>query len=246
MKCKYCGGNITLETEYCPYCGKTNEHAQKHAADMKTYQRVYESTRNGVQDAAHKYTGATIRLIIIAVLVIMIVVLFILGAKSYDFRRMWIEHRSEKNSKQNMETMDEYLENEEFLAFTAFCEENYIYTYDTVFEKYTPAERVSRYYRYVYEDIMRIACPPEYADQEFVLESLSENLEYFYTSMDMKEYEYYDIDTELNQRAIAAMEEKTELLLHVYCGLTEEEAMSMRTMSKAKRAVMLEEAVLDE
>ena len=37
MRCEYCGGNISLEAEECPYCGAPNKHAKQHAKDMKKY-----------------------------------------------------------------------------------------------------------------------------------------------------------------------------------------------------------------
>lgn len=247
MRCEYCGGNISLEAEECPYCGAPNKHAQKHAKDMKTYHKAYESTRSGVEEATHKYTGVTVRVVIIAILIVVILVLLVLGAKAYDFRRMWIESRSEKNAVQYMEIMDSYLENEEFIAFTTFCDENYIDTYETVYEKYMPVERASRYYSYVYQEIMSVACPPVYQEQEQALEYLVENLEGFYTSLDMTEYEYYEgVDTEENRNALKAMEEKIQLLLQTYCGLSAEEAEEFPAMTKAQRAILLEEAVANE
>ena len=37
MKCKYCGGNLTLEQAYCPHCGRPNEEAAQHVKDMEHY-----------------------------------------------------------------------------------------------------------------------------------------------------------------------------------------------------------------
>ena len=65
--------------------------------------------------------------------------------------------------------------------------------------------------------------------------------------MDMSNYEYYtNIDWKINGKALAAMEENVQRLLETYCGLTKEETSEIREMSKAKRAVMLEEAILGE
>ena len=244
MRCEYCGGSISLEAKECPYCGAPNKHAKEHAEDMQRYHRDFETTRSGVQVAAHKYTGTTVRMIIIAIQVIVILILLVLGGKSYDFRRMWLQSKAERNSEQYMKEMDAYLENEDFIAFMTFCDENYIYTYDTVFEKYIPAERASRYYGYVYQNMMDVQCPPEYHDMEWVLENLVENLDGFYTAIDMNEYTYYEaVDTEANRKALQAMEDKVELMLQSYCGLTIEEAKEFGTLTKARRAIMLEEAV---
>ncbi len=247
MKCKYCGGNITLESDVCPYCGKPNEHAQQHAKNMRVYRRVFEKTKSGVQETTSRYTGITVRVVMIAILVIIITLLLVLAGESYSIKRAWIQKKTEKNAPQVIQQMNQYLEEEEFLAFYSFCAENYIETFESPFEAYVPAERVSRSYSYVYQNIMRVVCPPKYMELESVINNLSEDLEYFYDSMDMSNYEYYtNIDWEINGKALAAMEENVQRLLETYCGLTKEETSEIREMSKAKRAVMLEEAILGE
>ena len=50
MKCKYCGGNLTLEQAYCPHCGRPNEEAAQHVKDMEHYQDFVQN-RLGVIDA---------------------------------------------------------------------------------------------------------------------------------------------------------------------------------------------------
>lgn len=245
MKCKYCGGNLTLEAEFCPYCGKENEQAQKHARAMKGYERAFEKTRQGVHEKTHKYTAGMVRVAIIAVLFVGIIMLLLLGGKAYEFRRMWIQGKTQRSAKQYMELMDQYLEEENFMAFSTFCNENYIYTYDSVFEKYAPVERVSQNYTYVYNDIMKVVCPPEYQDMEQILENLVESLEYFYSGLEPEQYEYYeDADSQQNREALAAMERKVELMLEKFCGLTKEEVQEFSGMTKARRAVLLEEAVM--
>ena len=247
MKCKYCGGNISLEMAYCPYCGKPNEHAMRHAKEMQEYQEVYEQTRNDVQEKAHRFTGTTVRVIVIALLVLVIVGLLVLAGNGYALKRAWKQNQAEKHAQEMMAQMDAYLEEEDFIAFTSFCEENYIDTYETVFEAYVPVDRAARSFSYVYMQIMRIACPPTYAEQDSQISVLAEQLNYFYEALDMTQYEYYEnIDEEKAQVAFAAMEEKVNVLLMSYCGLTKEEAESLKGMSEAQRAVTIEEAVLNE
>lgn len=246
MRCEHCGGEITLESANCPYCGTVNKHAQQHAENMTVYRRGFEKTRKGVQDATHKYAGTTVRLIIIAVLVVLITVLLVVSANAYSWKRMWVSTQNEKNAEQIMEQMDAYLEQEDYLAFSAFCEERYIYAYDTVFEQYIAVERAAQYYCYVYQSIMEVACPPIYLEQETAIERLAENLDYFYEYLDLNDYEYYEIDLEQSEQILADMEDNISKLLQEYCGLTEQETAAMKTLSTARRAITLEEAILNE
>ncbi len=243
MKCRYCGGNLSLEAEVCPYCGKVNEHAQQHVRDMKRYRSAFERTRRDVQDSAHRFSGITVRVAIACVMFVAIIVLFIAGARAYEFRRMWYEGQANKRAAEYMEQMDTYLEQEDFLSFTNFCTEKYIYTYDTEFEKYSQLEQLSRNYMYVYEQMMGVLCPPQYLEKEEILERLTESLEYFYDTLDPERYSYYKgYDSEQNQKAIAAMEYHVQLMLRSFCNLTQEEAAGFQNLSAARRGVLLEEA----
>lgn len=246
MRCKHCGGDISLETAFCPYCGQPNEHAQQHVREMKKFRRSYENTKSGVHNTVKNRTGISVRVAIIAVLIVLSVLLLIVGGKAYSIRRAWIQNRTEKNAGQMMQTMDALLEAEEFSAFSAFCEENYIESYGGTFESYAPVIWAAGTYCYVYGDIMSVLMPAEWQEPEQTVESLSDNLELFYDALNMEKYEYYEgADNEQNRKALAAMDENVTMLLEAYFGLSHEEAESLKTMSEARRALMLEEAISD-
>ena len=73
MKCKYCGGNLTLEQAYCPHCGRPNEEAAQHVKDMEHYKSNFEDTKSDVYEVAEKNTEIMSHMIIITVLVILCV-----------------------------------------------------------------------------------------------------------------------------------------------------------------------------
>ena len=84
MKCKYCGYNIGLEDEYCPHCGKLNEQAATHIADMKHYEEDYEKTKESVVTKSAKFNARTGRMAVIAVLLMIIVILLGVAARYSD------------------------------------------------------------------------------------------------------------------------------------------------------------------
>ena len=244
MRCENCGGEISLESAFCEYCGSPNLHAQSHAREMKKFRRAFERSRSSVDSTVRSYTGLSVRIVIIVLLILAIFLLFIFSGNAYSFRRMIVQGRTERNAAGVMDTMDALLAAEDFLAFSSFCDENYVDCFDNVFEKYAPADRASSAFSYVYKDIMSVAVPPEYREMEDMLEALTDDLGYFYSAADMAEYEYYEgADSEQNRAALAAMEERIELLLVTYCGLSENEARELKSMSAAQRAMALEEAV---
>ena len=246
MRCPHCGGEIALEAAYCSYCGKPNEHARRHAGEMQAFRSDYERSKQKVERTLHRFTGSSVRIAIIALLLIANVLLLLLGGRAYSIRRSWIQARSERNAQQCMAEMDRLLAEEDFLAFSAYCEANYIYPYDNAFERYAPAERAARSYSYLYADILRASDPPAYYDKERIVSTLTDDLEYFYSALDMEQYEYYEgADSEQNRSALAAMEKRVALLLQSCCALTAEEAAALRDMSEGRRAFILEEAMAD-
>lgn len=246
MRCKHCGGEISLEAAYCSYCGKPNEHAARHAGEMAAFRSDFEAAKSHVEHKVHRFTGVSVRMAVITLLLIATVLLLLLGSRAYSIRRSWVSARSERSAEACMAEMDALLSAKDFLSFNAYCEANYIDPYDNIFEKYAPAERAARSFSYLYTDILRTANPPAYYDTERLLSTLTDDLEYFYSALDMEQYEYYEgADSLQNRTALAAMEARVELLLQSFCGLSAEEAAALRDMSEARRAVTLEEAMAD-
>ena len=249
MKCEHCGGNLSLEDLNCPYCGAINKHAQQHIHDMKRFQYEFQDTKKEVYAATQKYTGITVRALVIAVLLILSIGLAVIGSESYSIRRYIMEKRAERNYTQYSAIMDEYLENEDYIAFYAFVEANVINGYDTPYEKYVPVIRVSNQYMYLYDHIMGTYTKMRQSQDKETIERqvgyLSEQLNYFYNVLDMENYEYINGgDSPQNKAAIAQMESNANALLQTYCGLTSEEVAGLQEMSEAKRMVLLEERIV--
>ncbi len=246
MKCENCGGNLSLEDATCPHCGTVNSHAQQHIKDMNRYQGEFQKTRKNVYAVTQNYAGITVRAAIITVLLILIVVLSVLAASDYEIESGLARRESNRNFKEYEQLLNQYLEEENYLAFSAFCEARYLRGYDSPYEKYLPVQRASSQYAYLYEYIMRANTKQqEGADREDIArcaEYIGEQLNYFYESLDMERYTYVNgADSEQNRKALERMEQNVRLLLQTYCGLTEEDVADLQSLSNAKRMVLLEE-----
>ena len=248
MKCEKCGGNLSLEDLKCPYCGEINKHAQQHIRDMERFQGEFQDTKENVYATAKRFTAVSVRMIVIAALVVLAVALAILGSRSYSLRRWILEKRAERNVAEYSAVMDRYLEEENFMEFSFFTEANRIDGYDTPYETYIPVIRASHQYRYLYSEIMGTYTNwIQDADQETMercVSYLSDQLNFFYESLDMEKYNYISgVDSEQNKQALAQMEEHVKALLQTYCNLTQEETEALRQLSEAKRTVLLEERI---
>lgn len=247
MKCKHCGNHLSLEDEVCPYCGNVNEHARQHIKDMKHYKGEFEHTKKNVYTVTKRYTSVTVRVAAIAILLIGIMVLLIVSGRSYEIRRRIEQYKADRNSEAYMEILDKYIEEENYQALSAFWDEHYINSFTGVYERYVPVFRVAQNYNNIYRDVMDIVCPSEYQERERVIKNLTDNLNYFYDSLDMERYQYYEeADSEENKDILARMRKKVMLLMETYCNLSKDEAEKLEEMSEARRAVLVEEAIIGE
>lgn len=247
MKCEHCGGNLTLEALVCPYCGKENSHAVKHASDMQKYQGAFADTRSDVYSVVRKYSGITARAVIIVVLLLAILITAVIGSEAYAIKRNMEQSNSAKNRSEYMAIMDAYLEAEDYLSFDVFCEAHYIDGFDDGYEKYRPIIGAATPYSDVCYYLMDIATAENKDELEYLLEYISERIDYFYEHMDMENYEYYEgAVCEENEQILQRMEENMLALLQAYCGLTKEDVEGFGELSQAKRMVLIEERLYDE
>lgn len=120
MKCKYCGGNLTLEQAYCPHCGRPNEEAAQHVKDMEHYKSNFEDTKSDVYEVAEKNTEIMSHMIIITVLVILCVVVFVVSARSWSIHRGLLQFDAGIRQSSYMKQMEQYLEDEDYIGLSAF------------------------------------------------------------------------------------------------------------------------------
>ena len=247
MKCEHCGGNLTLETLVCPYCGKENPHAKQHISDMKKYQGAFADTKTDVYSVVNRYSGITVRAVIIVILLIAIIVAGIVCSESYSIKRNMEQSNSAKHTAEYMAIMDAYLAEEDYLSLKAFCEAHYIDGYDDAYTKYRPVISLANQYSVICYYLMGFATAEDREEQERILGYMSDPLEYFYKYMDMDEYRYYeDAVCEENERYLQQMEENLQVLFRTYFGLSAEEAAGFGELSHAKKMVLIEEKLYEE
>lgn len=86
MECKNCGSKLTLDDEFCPYCGKRNEEAAKHIAYMKKYKTEFSKTKFKVIKESKWYSRYLAVMGAIVLAAVVNVFLLILINRSYDIQ----------------------------------------------------------------------------------------------------------------------------------------------------------------
>lgn len=235
---------MSLEAEKCPHCGKINIHAQQHIRDMREYQGAFADTQSDVYRVARNHSGITVRAVIISVLLLVIVAVIFMHSQMYSIKYDLRESEANRKAKQYKELLEEYLEEENYQAFGAFCNAYNISGYGDAYEEYRPVINVTREYSYLYRYVMELKTAQREYMYESSLESIGRSLDNFYEYMKDDGYNYGEAaDNAETKETLQAIEEKVKALLIVYCGLTEEEAASLKDLSSAKRMVLIEERV---
>lgn len=180
-----------------------------------------------------------VRVILIAVLGIILAILMVVKSNSFN---IWLGVTKAHNSMQKNTyrvVMDEYLENEDFLGFADYCDDKDIEGYEDGFEDYYYICSAARSYQRMCTELVERAFPMKgdvYHD-----EWLGETLEYYYQSVKLADTEYPAVeDMTLTKKYLQEMEEQLQALLITYCHLTEEEAASLKEMSKSERSLLIE------
>ena len=249
MKCKYCGGNLTLEQAYCPHWGRPNEEAAEHVKDMEHYKSNFEDTKSDVYEVAEKNTEIMSHMIIITVLVILCVVVFVVSARSWSIHRGLLQFDAGIRQGSYMKQMEQYLEDEDYIGLSAFCDRHYIrpYSSNNSYEKYQLLMEASGAYRYFYESLMKAVTIN--SGNVSILPGLYEDISDYYEQLerilhpvdnDYRAKQYRELPEE-QKEAILRMEENVKALLQTYFDMTPEEAENFGTMSNAQKILFLEE-----
>ena len=245
MKCENCGGNLTLEDVVCPHCEAVNPHAIEHIRQMKRYQKDYEGTKEQVYDVTKRYVGVSVRIIVIAVLIVLIILCGILSDEGYSFHRKIKVADAKRNKEEYATIIEDYLENNEYYALYSFFEAHYIEYSTEGYEEYRPLNYALTQYAFFYGDVIRVIYP--YSEESLATYPgrLEGDLATFYKLYD-EEYYLNIFDNPKHKEDILKIEEQMNALLVAYCGLTPEEAEGLKDMSQAQRMSLLEERILYE
>lgn len=243
MKCEKCGGNLTLEDVACPHCEAINEHAVQHIREMNRYKKDYEGTRKEVYSVTKAYAGLTVRIVILAVLVVLTIVCGVLSGEVYSIRRHLIEVA--RNDEECREQIEQYLKEREYYALAVFCDEKSIDTIEEGYEDYYGILYAAGQYRFFYDYVMYTLRPYEGSDMQTYADRIAELLSDFYKVFDESHYCY--VGTQGKQyQAVLEMQEQMNALLVAYCGVTPKEAEAFPTMTNAQRALAIEEGIANE
>ena len=174
---------------------------------MEHYKSNFEDTKSDVYEVAEKNTEIMSHMIIITVLVILCVVVFVVSARSWSIHRGLLQFDAGIRQSSYMKQMEQYLEDEDYIGLSAFCDRHYIrpYSSNNNYEKYQLLMEASGAYRYFYREL-----PEEQKEAILRMEENEKALLQTYFGMTPEEAENFG--TMSNAQKILFLEEKGEVM----------------------------------
>ena len=231
MKCKYCGGDVTLNDHFCPNCGRPVDQAQRHQKEMREYETEFEETKQqAMNELAANSGGGTavgIRLFIIAALVVLLFWMFI-NLDGYNMNQKREKKAANKNYEAYVEQIEQYLADRDYTQLSVFVDKHELDMND----KYDDFRLETAYIGKDTRDL-------------YYAERLSDYVNQFYEDILSDSYTRLSEDPGKTEAVYNEMEADLAVLLQKYLSLTKEETDSMRGLTKSRRTVLIEQA-LDE
>lgn len=242
MKCEICSAPVTLEDEFCPYCGALNKPARQHIEDMQRYNRDYQKTRAEVLRNVDRSSRRHGYILAILALVVLNVVVFTAQFFDYeieDLRRTLQVRRNATAYEREMAAMEaagdyslmQRVYNREWLYDGSENLRSYNYVCDMAGD----LERI--------EDNLFYLCHPEvpnYMEPDEELDRLANYIVYFYENWKWQDESYsQQYFAEPHLAAMKDMKRCVETELQRYAGLTDEEIEKLPDMKKTELLLLL-------
>ena len=244
MKCKYCGGDVTLNDRYCPHCGRPVEQAERHQSEMRQYEAEFEETKREAMNKIAASGGGTavgIRLAVITALIAALIWM-LFNLNSYSMHERTERREARKNYDAYVEQIDQYIKDRDYAALSVFSDQHMLNTNGS-FRAYREIIYAADAYTSVYKGILETAYATKETRSMYYAEEMSKNLNRFYEQILNTSYTESAPDPDRTQKVYDEMEEDLVILLKAYIDLSDEEAASLRDLSKSKRTVLIEQAL---
>ena len=245
MKCKYCGGDVTLQDHFCPHCGRPVDQALRHQKEMREYETEFEETKreaiNKISVSSGGGTAVGIRLAIIVALTIALIWMLI-NLNSYDINQRKEKRLANANYDAYVEQIEQYIADRDFVALSRF-ENKHNLDWNDKYKEYRDIFYAASSYEYIYRGILETAFLLKDARSLYYAENLSDNVNRFYEQILSDRSTYSDADPEKTEAAYNEMEQDMLTLLQKYLHISKEDADSMRELSKSRRKVLIEQAL---
>lgn len=245
MKCEYCGSDLSIEYEKCPYCDALNPFYEAHRKDMKAYARKYAATEKQVVEKTNRFAKKSVRITIIAVLVIINLVFGILFANIWEIRNKMHENANKRDAAKTVQMANDLEFSKDYLNFDALMDEKYYSYYKGPHNEFSMVMPAADDYVAIVKEIARLVDGSAYGNESEIADSIGRRLDYLYRDRDEINKATYEAEryAKRHRDAVEDIVNETHKILAAYLGLDKETVDSFEEMTSAERKMIIEKAV---
>lgn len=246
MKCPSCGTGLHIENEKCPFCGNANPFYKEHRKEMGRYKEEFEDTKEKVYKKSHFFTGFTVQITAIAVLVAIESVLLFANSNMWAISGKILDYRAEKNYEEYTAKIREYEEAEDYQKLLAYIDLNSL-SYKERYEEFYAIYGMCMNYNMARQYMMRLIHEDKYSfvSEDESIRYICDYIGNFYKRAVPDTYSDEKAYSGIHAATIEKLRRDMELLLITYGQLTPEEAGEFEHMSIAKKQLILERGLIE-
>lgn len=237
MKCQYCGSNLQIDDELCPYCGKANKIAKKHREDMKKYERDYDNTKEQVISKSKSVNGKAIKVAAVALTIAVIAILIPIAATTEDIKRSHTKKAMNRAFDEYLPQLEEMMCEDDYLAIDELARTHNFGKVKNYENEYFDVIAATTSYVELLENILVV-----YGDNGFKTEKYAAFIGDNIVGLHKRVGEYAEIPQGWEEYA-KHIEADAKLLVKTYLGISEEEYDELLEMADYKRDEIIWEAI---
>lgn len=239
MECKFCGSQLNLEDEYCPFCGSKNKAAQKHIEDMRHYNQEFTQTKQQVLKESKWYSRYLAVMVAIVMAAVVNVAVIAMTQEGYylQYRYYQLYHMLKGDEVKAM--LREWEEAGELEQMELYYEKTSLANLDGASE-FLPVIDAYSYQERLKSSLIQFSMTPvaqvrrRYVEDEgYVIERIASSIENLYSVFTQENYGWARDGYEgIHLEHLQEMEQETELWLKAYLYFTEEDIEALPDMQK--------------
>ena len=250
MICNKCKHEVGPEELKCPYCGADNPFAVQHEQNMKQFKKEYEDTEKEVSAFAKAVEGLGKKAAILVALLIGIIFALVLSSVNYadPDEEKEVRRDAQKNADVYAREADGFLERGEYVEFVSFLYAHELMNFPPEeFDRFRSVQYVAKdYYECIelMEEMILRSDDPEYYDGlDTDIRNFCMYVDSFYEVLEAQK------DVEKNEVYLAYildMDKELRAAMQTYFSMDEAGVQEFTDMSRAQKAVKLQEVLRDE
>jgi hypothetical protein len=259
MKCEFCGSNIDIETEVCPYCGMKKSQFEEHRRAMGQYADAFRTTQETVVEENQKFSKNAASITVLCLLVIAILIVIVCISRDYEIYHYFTELKISHHANTYIAQLDALEQAGDYEAFAEYFDANSLY-YASDTDGPLDDYQLMYWFTSQYSDAIGIISylqthdfTDNESDQYHQLEYLVTDYQYFITyynriETDRESLSYYSEGnfSQTHLDSIDTMLQNLNNFIVTYMGIDESQIDEFQNQTQAHQLIMLEEAMKNE